>query len=86
MDLDLPTVSARAGRGLTRRPDGRTAYLRVLARWVDHRLVAEPVSAQGSHQLAATAGANALAVLPDGDGVPEGGEVALVLLRDPFGP
>ena len=35
-----------------------------------------PVGAQGSHQLAATALANAIAVVPDGDGVPPGGEVA----------
>ena len=83
-DLDLPQVAARAGVGLTRRPDGRTAYLRVVCRWVDGGLLAEPVGQQGSHHLAATAAANALAVLPDGEGVPEGGEVTVVLLRDPF--
>ena len=83
-DLDLPQVTARAGVGLTRRPDGRTAYLRVVCRWVDGGLLAEPVGQQGSHHLAATAAANALAVLPDGDGVLEGGEVTVVLLRDPF--
>ena len=35
---------------------------------------------QGSHQLAATAAANALAVLPDGDGVAAGGDVDVLLL------
>lgn len=83
-DLDLPRVTAVAGAGLTRRPDGRVAHPRVSCRWLDGRLVAEPVGAQGSHHLAATAGANALAVLPDGDGVAEGEPVTVVLLHDPF--
>jgi molybdopterin biosynthesis enzyme len=38
------------------------------------------VRAQASHQLAATALANAIAVVPDGDGVPAGGEVPVILL------
>lgn len=84
-DLDLPQVVAEAGPGLTRRPDGRTAYLRVRCTWDGAGFTARPVADQGSHQLAASSGANALAVLPDGDGVPEGGSVQVVLLRDPFG-
>jgi len=83
-DLDLPRVAAVAGAGLGRRPDGRTAFVRVACRWDGSALVAHPVSAQGSHQLAATAGANALAVLPDGDGAAEGDPVTVVLLADPF--
>jgi molybdenum cofactor synthesis domain-containing protein len=82
-DLDLPRVAAVAGPGLGRRPDGRTTYQRVVCRWVDGRLHAHPVSGQGSHQLASAADANALAELPDGDGVPEGGEVTVVLLAPP---
>jgi len=82
-DLDLPRVSAVAGPGLGRRPDGRTAYQRVSCRWVDGRLHAHPVTGQGSHQLAAAAGANALAELPDGDGVAEGDDVTVVLLAPP---
>ena len=39
-----------------------------------------PVAAQGSHQLAATAGADGLAVMPDGVGVDAGGEVEVLLL------
>ena len=85
-DLDLPTVTAEAGVGLTRRTDGRTAYLRVMVRWQGDRFTARPVGAQGSHQLAATAMANGLAVLPDGPGVAAGGPVEVVLLADPFGP
>jgi molybdopterin molybdotransferase len=36
---------------------------------------------QGSHQLGAMAAANALAVLPDGDGVPAGGDVDVLLVE-----
>ena len=39
-----------------------------------------PPAPQGSHQLAATAAANALAVVPDGDGVAAGGDVDVLLL------
>ena len=47
----------------------------------DGRYHVRPVGAQGSHQLAATALADALVVLPDGDGVPAGADVAVVMLR-----
>lgn len=40
------------------------------------------MAGQDSHQLLAMAEANALAVLPDGDGIEAGGRVA-VLLTDP---
>ncbi|MCU1372456.1 MAG: moeA [Ilumatobacteraceae bacterium] len=82
-DLDLPRVVAVAGPGLERRPDGRTAYQRVVCRWVQGRLHAHPVRGQGSHQLASAADANALAELPDGDGVAEGADVTVVLLSAP---
>lgn len=82
-DLDLPRVRAVAGPGLGRRPDGRTAYQRVVCRWVDGRLHAHPVSGQGSHQLSSAADANGLAELPDGDGVAEGDGVTVVLLAAP---
>ena len=85
-DLDLPQVEARATADLRRHRDDRTTYLRVRCAWRDGALVAEPVRGQGSHQLAATASANALAVLADGDGVDAGDPVTVVLLRDPFAP
>lgn len=86
-DLDLPRVTATAGVDLPRRPDERTTYLRVACRWTAAGFVATPVGAQGSHHLAASAGANALAVLPaGGDGVRAGEPIDVVLLADPFGP
>ncbi len=47
----------------------------------DGRYHVRPVGAQGSHQLAATALADAMAVVPDGPGVPAGADVAVLLLR-----
>ncbi len=82
-DLDLPRVPAVAGTDLLRRTDGRTSFLRVSCRWVDGRLEARPVGAQGSHHLAAAAAADGLAVLPDGPGVAAGDEVDVVLLHLP---
>lgn len=83
-DLDLPRVTAVAGPGLERRPDGRTAYLRVVCRWDAGRLVATPVHGQGSHQLASAADANGLAELPDGPGVAAGDDVSVVVLAPPL--
>jgi molybdopterin molybdotransferase len=74
-------IPAVADGGLRRRPDGKVHLVRVVATFADDgRLHVEPVSAQGSHQLAATALANALAVVDDGDGVPPGGDVPTILL------
>ena len=70
-DVDLP-----------RHPDGKLHFVRVTGEFGDDgRYHVRPVAAQGSHQLAATALAQALAVVADGDGVPAGGEVAVLLLR-----
>jgi molybdopterin molybdotransferase len=79
--LTRPSVVAIADDGLARRPDGKVHFVRVATSWHDDgRCHVHPVGAQGSHQLAATALADALAVLPDGDGVPPGGEVAALML------
>ena len=76
-----PTIPAVADDGLRRRPDGKVHLVRVVATFAgDGRLHVAPVSAQGSHQLAATALANALAVVDDGDGIPPGGDVPTILL------
>ena len=83
--LDLPNVTARVASDLLRVPDGKVHFQRVRCQWRGSGFVAEAVGAQGSHQLAATAQANGLAVLPDGDGITAGGDVNVVLLQDPFG-
>ena len=67
--------------GLARRPDGKTHLMRVSASFGDDgRCHVRSARAQGSHQLAATALSNAIAVVPDGDGVPAGGEIPVLLL------
>ena len=67
---------------LRRDRDGKVHFLRVNGAFADDgRYHVRPVGAQGSHQLAATALADALLVLPDGDGLPAGADVAVLLLR-----
>jgi molybdenum cofactor synthesis domain-containing protein len=81
--LDRPRVRAVAPNGLNRRPDGRMQFFRVVAQWVADRFEVSPAGGQGSHQLTGMAGANGLAIVPDGPGVPPGGEVDLILLSLP---
>jgi molybdopterin biosynthesis enzyme len=77
-----PSVVGITDGDLRRQADGKVHFVRVTGRFADDgRYHVEPVAAQGSHQLAATALADALVVLPDGDGVPAGTEVAVVMLR-----
>jgi molybdenum cofactor synthesis domain-containing protein len=78
---DRPTVQAVSDDGLARRPDGKIHYQRVFATFGDDgRVHIRSVGAQGSHQLAATSLANAIAEVPDGAGVPAGGSVRTILL------
>jgi molybdopterin molybdotransferase len=80
-DLDRPTVLAVADDGLRRRTDGKTHYMRVFGAFGDDgRYHISSVGAQGSHQLAATSLADAIAIVPDGDGVEPGGSVATMIL------
>lgn len=81
--LDRLRIPAVADDGLPRRPDGKIHLARVVA-VVDAQGVVHVRSTggQGSHQLSSTAAANALAVLPDGDGVPAGGRVEIMVLGD----
>jgi molybdenum cofactor synthesis domain-containing protein len=61
--------------------DGRTGYLRATAEFgPDGRLHVRPVAGQDSHQLSASAGANALAQVPPGSRPRAGDEVRVVLL------
>ncbi len=81
-ELTRPHLVAITDEPLRRRPDGKVHFLRVNGAYADDgRYHVRPVGAQGSHQLAATAGADAMAVVPDGDGVPEGTDVAVLMLR-----
>jgi molybdopterin biosynthesis enzyme len=68
---------------LIRRRDGKLHFLRVVARVDgDGTLWVRPSGGQGSHQLRAMAEANALAILPDGEGV-DAGQPVRVLVVDP---
>ena len=84
VDLDRPRVAAVADEALRRRPDGKVHFARVEASYgEDDRFHVRSAGGQGSHQLAAMAAANALAVLPDGDGAGEGDLVEAILLSNP---
>ncbi|HEX4903375.1 MAG TPA: gephyrin-like molybdotransferase Glp [Acidimicrobiales bacterium] len=81
-DLDRPLVASVADEDLGRRPDGKTHFARVVASFGADGLVhVRSAGGQGSHQLGAMAASNALAVLPDGDGIPTGGEVDVLLVE-----
>jgi molybdopterin molybdotransferase len=76
-------VRAVADHDLRRRPDGKVHFARLVATiGTDGRHHVRSAGGQGSHQLSAMAAANALGVLPDGDGVVAGGEVEVLLLSD----
>ena len=88
-ELHRRRVKAAAAEPLPRRPDGKIHFARVRWHWGDSSASGEnggyivsSAGGQGSHQLSAMADANGLAVLPDGDGIPEGGKVELILLRE----
>ena len=79
-DLLRPTVKAIVDAPLVRKTDGKIHYIRVFGSFCpDGRLHIRDSGPQGSHQLAATALANGLAVVPDGGGVSVGGEVDVML-------
>lgn len=78
---DRPTITAIADSPIKRSSDGKVHYQRVIAHFKDDgRLHIDSVRSQGSHQLAASALANAIAVVPNGNGVEAGGEVPTILL------
>ena len=79
--LDRPRARVVADQPLRRTPDGKVHFVRAVATMgADGRYHVRSAGGQGSHQLAAMAAANALAVLPDGDGVAAGAEVDALLL------
>ncbi|HEX4981757.1 MAG TPA: gephyrin-like molybdotransferase Glp [Ilumatobacteraceae bacterium] len=79
--LTRPSMIAVSDAGISRKPDGKVHLVRVNTAFGDDgRFRVTPVGAQGSHQLAATALADAIAIVPDGDGIPPGGDVAVLML------
>ena len=81
--LDRPALSATTEDRLVRRRDGKLHFVRVVARVdAEGNLWVRPSGGQGSHQLRSLAEANALAVLPDGEGV-DAGQRVRILLVDP---
>jgi molybdenum cofactor synthesis domain-containing protein len=81
LNVERPTLLAIAEARVDRHRDGKVHFIRVVARVDDGgQLVVKPSGGQGSHQLHAMARANALAVLPDGDGVDVGEAVRILLI------
>ena len=78
----IPTpVRGVASADMLRGPDGKTHFARVHARSNAAGLYEATFSGgQGSHQLSAMAAANALAIVPDGNGIKAGEPVDLLLL------
>jgi len=75
-----PEVVARVDGGLDRRQDGKVHFDRVRVRLDGGRYVVSGVRNQESNALASSAMAEGLAILPDGDGVPDGGDVIVMLI------
>jgi len=73
-------VTATAASPMRRRVDGKLHLDRVVVDVVDGRYVATAVRSQESNALAASAAANALALLPNGEGVDAGDPVTVMLL------
>ena len=78
--LDRRSVQAIAEGPLDRRPDGKIHFVRVTVEYRDGCYFVAAAGGQGSHQLSAMAGADGLAILPDGSGVGVGDVVAVLLL------
>jgi molybdenum cofactor synthesis domain-containing protein len=75
-----PEVTAHAGHPFTRRADGRLHLDRVRLRNSPDGYVAARTGDQASNVLSATASANGLALLPDGEGVPAGASLRVMHL------
>ena len=80
--VDRPRLAAVADADLRRRADGKLHLMRVVASaGPDGTVRVRPVAGQASHQLRSLADADALALVPDGDGV-RAGEAVEVLVVD----
>lgn len=81
-DLYRPWIQATAVEGFKRTADGKVHFVRVRATELDGIWSVQSAGGQGSHQLAALAHANALACIPDGEGLPPQASVRTMLLTD----
>jgi len=80
-NLTRPAVRAIVDAPMKRKQDGKIHFMRVFGEFKDDgRLHVRDTGPQGSHQLAATSQANGLAIVPDGQGLPAGAEVDVMLL------
>jgi molybdopterin molybdotransferase len=73
-------VTARAEQAFPRKQDGKMHVDRVRVEWRDDGYVAARTGDQASNVLSATALANGLALIPDGDGVPAGADLRVLLI------
>ncbi len=79
--LRRPTINAVLDCALPRSRDGKLHLVHVEAAFhSDGRLHVESAAREGSHLLSAISSANAIALVPDGDGPEAGDEVATMLL------
>ncbi|MGH8997778.1 MAG: molybdopterin molybdotransferase MoeA [Acidimicrobiia bacterium] len=78
-----PVRAATAAHAMPRPRDGKLHLDRVRVERDGDRLVAASTGVQASNVLSAMAMANALAMIPDGEGVAEGGTVEVMLLERP---
>ena len=76
------TIAATVDAPLRRNPDGKTHFARVKVSWAEGTAHVVSAGGQGSHQLAAMAAADGLALVPDGRGF-DAGDTAQVLLLQP---
>ena len=80
-NLMRPTVRAIVDAPMKRKQDGKIHFMRVFGEFGDDgRLHVRDTGPQGSHQLASTALANGLALVPDGQGLAVGAEVEVMML------
>ena len=70
----------KATQDFLRKPDGKTHFFRVSADVGEGTPKIQSAGHQGSHQLTGMAGANALAILPDGNGVTQDATLEFLFL------
>jgi molybdenum cofactor synthesis domain-containing protein len=80
LDAERPRFTAVADEAIKRAPDGKTHFSRVVLFDDNGTKRVKLSGGQGSHQLMAMATANALAIVPDGDGIEVGQHVDVMSL------